>query len=244
MKKSVSLLAQAAFLLVAVAPGRAQEARVATIQPETKARLVLQSNLNSKLNEVDDTVTAVLYEPIYVDGLLVMARGTEFHGRVTEVVPARRGQKSARMSIIFDKVAMPWGEEPVSILITALDDWDADQKYKADAEGQVKGAKRGDKTAENVERGAKIGSAGAGAVILAGAAAGSGPGILGAGAATIAAGMLTGLFVTKGGEVRVAPGAIFRCKFVKPMTLPVIQQPGSAPVPIQQEDPRPPNNSN
>jgi len=61
---------------------------------------------------------------------------------------------------------------------------------------------------------------------------------LGAGAASLGGGLLAGLLLTKGGEVVVAPGAIFRVKFVKPITLP-IQQSGSAPKSIQQDQPVP-----
>ena len=40
----------------------------------------------------------------------------------------------------------------------------------------------------------------------------------------------------KGKEVRLQPGAIFRIKFTKPLTLPVIETPGS-PKPIIQDPP-------
>jgi hypothetical protein len=47
--------------------------------------------------------------------------------------------------------------------------------------------------------------------------------------------LLAGLLFTKGGEVQVNPGAVFRVKFVKPLTLPVVQQPGTRPRPIDQQ---------
>ena len=239
MNKSAGVLALCFLLGIEPVTAFSQAAKEATIEPDTKAQIVLQTHLNSKLNEPGDNITAVLNEPIYVNGLLVMERGTEFHGRVTAVTPARRGQKQAQMTIVFDRVAMPWGEEPVAVMLTAIDDWNRDEKHKADSEGQVKGGHKGEKTAENVRRGGEIGGLGAGAVILGGAAAGAGPGILGVGAAAIGGGLLGGLLLTKGGEVRVDPGATFRIKFVKPLTLPIIQQPGAAPRPIQQDEPGP-----
>jgi hypothetical protein len=207
-----------------------QAAREATIDPETRARIVLQTQLSSKLNEPGDAVSAVLYEPIYVTGQLVLPRGTEFHGRVTEVNPAGRRLKNGNISIVFERIVMPWGEEPVSVLITAVDDWDTDQKYKADEEGQVDGKRSGKRTAENVRTGGAIGGAAGISTVLMG-------GSRGAGGAAIAGGLLGGLFLTKGGDVKVAPGAIFRIKFVKPMTLPVVTQGGGAPRPIQQPEP-------
>jgi len=126
---------------------------------------------------------------------------------------------------------MPWGEEPVSVVVTSVDDWDKNEKLNADSEGKVKGGHKGENTARNVERGGVIGGAGAGVVVLSG-------GGLGAGAASLGGGLLGGLLLTKGGEVVVAPGAIFRVKFVKPVTFPVVQQPGSTPRSIQQDDSR------
>jgi hypothetical protein len=237
MKRVTRFISLCAVTSLLAAQALPQEAQQATIEPETKARIVLQSQISSKLNEVGDTITAVLYEPIYVNGQLVMPRGTEFHGRVTAVTPARRGMKGAQMAIIFERFSMPWGEEPASVMLTAIDDWTNNEKLKADDEGKVKGDRNGGKAAENVERGGSIGAAGAGAVILTGAAAGAGPGILAAGGAAMAGGLLAGLLLTKGKEVRLQPGAIFRIKFTKPVTLPVIQTPGVTPRPIQQDAP-------
>src|SRR5262245_261729 len=100
-----------------------QAAREATIQPDTKARIIMQSRLSSKLSEVGDRIVAVLDEPIYVDGLLVLPRGTEFLGRVAAVKQAGRAMKGGQIAIIFEHVAMPWGEEPAPVTLTAIDDW-------------------------------------------------------------------------------------------------------------------------
>jgi hypothetical protein len=239
MNRAISVVLLCAALSLTTIAGLPQAAREATIQPQTKARIVLQSRLSSKLNEVGDSITAVLSEPVFVEGQLVLPRGTEFHGRVTQVAAAKRAMKGAQMAIIFERIVMPWGEEPVSVLLTAIDDWTNNEKLKADDEGKVKGGRNGGKAAENVERGGAIGAAGAGAVILTGASAGAGSGILAAGGASIAGGLLAGLLLTKGKEVRLEPGAVFRIEFTKPVTLPVIQTPGAVPRPIQQDPPPP-----
>lgn len=233
MRRSFCSIALFACMALGAVPVFSQAAREATIETETKAKLVLQTRLSSKLSEPGDPIRAVLDEPIYVNGQLVLPRGTEFVGRVTQVTPARRGQKQGSIAIAFERIALSWGEEVVSVVVTAVDDWDKNEKLNADSEGKVKGGHRGDKTAENVQRGGAIGGAGAGVVILSG-------GSYGAGAASLGGGLLAGLFLTKGGEVVVNPGAIFRVKFVKPVTLPVLQQPGAVPRSIQQDDPKPP----
>jgi hypothetical protein len=237
MKKVLCAIIALTTLVVPFATARAQAAREATIEPETKARIILQSRLSSKLSEAGDPVRAVLDEPIYVNDQMVMARGTEFRGRVTEVKPAGRGMKGGSIGIIFERVSMPWGDEPVSLMFASIDDWDKNEKMKADSEGKVKGGKNGGKAADNVYKGGGIGSAGAGVIILTSRGAGAS---LPVGGAAIGAGMLAGLLLTKGGEILVNPGAVFRVKFVQPLTLPVIQQPGVSPRPIQQDEPKTP----
>ena len=228
MRKSVPAVLLCAVFFLSAIPARPQAAREATVEPETKARLVLQSQLNSKLNEPGDPVSAILDEPVYVNSELVLPRGTEFHGRVTEAMPAGRGQKNGKIGVIFEQIRMPWGEAAVSVAITAIDDWNNNEKMKANDEGQVKGSRSGKRTAENVERGGTIGAAGGLATVLLG-----GGGAAAGGA--IAGGLLGGLLLTKGGDVRVAPGAVFRIKFVKPLTLPVIEQTNRPPRSIQQD---------
>lgn len=232
MKKYICSITLCAVAGLGAAPARSQAAREATIEPETKVKIVLQTRLSSKLSEPGDPVRAVLDEPLYVNDQMVLPRGTEFIGRVTQVTAAKRPQKQGSIAIAFERIAMSWGEEPVSVVVTSVDDWDKNEKLNADGEGKVKGGHKGENTARNVERGGVIGGAGAGVVILSG-------GGLGAGAASLGGGLLGGLLLTKGGEVMVAPGAIFRVKFVKPVTLPVVQQPGSAPRSIQQDDSKP-----
>lgn len=219
--KSISALALCAAVAIATIPAYSQTGREATIEVGTKARLVLQSQLSSKLNEVGDPVTASLVEPIYIQGLLVMPRDALFQGRVTSVKPAGRSQKSAQMSIVFEKVLTPWGDEAVSVILTAIDDWDKNEKLKPDSEGKVSGGHQGKKTVDNVIRGGAIGALGAGTV-RAGTRNVS-RGTSGPGGAAIGAGMVGGLLLTKGGEVRLAPGAILRIEFVKSLTLPVTQ---------------------
>ena len=228
MRKLVSVVLLCAFFALSAVQAMPQAAREATIEPETKTRLVLQSQLNSKLNEPGDPVSAVLDDAVYVNGELVLPRGTEFRGRVTEVSPAGRGQKNGKIAVIFEQVRMPWGEAPVAVAITAIDDWNNNEKMKADDEGEVKGGRSGKRTAENVERGGTIGMAGGLATVLLGGGGAAAGGV-------IAGGLLGGLLLTKGGDVRVAPGAVFRIKFVKPLTLPVIEQSNRPPRSIQQD---------
>jgi hypothetical protein len=241
------VLGLCSLVLVTAVNALPQAAQEATLPSGTTAQLVLKDHLSSKLNEVGDTFAAELKEPAYADGHLVLPRGAEFLGRITQVKPASRMEQSSQMTIVFDSVVVPWGEEQVSLMLTAIDDWNKDQKLKADDEGKVKGGHSGDATLRNVERGGRLGSLGAGSVILIGRGAGAGPGVLAAGGGAIAGGMLGGVLMTKGDDVRLSPGTMFRVRFVKPLTLPVVRQQGqpqSRPQTDERSSGAPPRTSN
>src|ERR1041384_107269 len=103
--KQVSLIILAALLGVFGLSAQAQTAtennsgdrnlgQNISLPEGTIARLSLQTQLSSKLSEVGDQVTAVLYEAVRSsDGRVAIPRGTEFIGRVTQVQAAKRPQK-------------------------------------------------------------------------------------------------------------------------------------------------------
>lgn len=207
----------------------APENRQATIQPETRVRLTLRSELNSKLNESGDIITATLAEPVYVDGRLVLQRGTEFRGRIGDVAPAKRGQRSSHMSIVFDHILTASGEVPISAHVTAIDDWDSEASIKANSKGELKGGHRGEKSIDNARRGAQLGlSGGVAGAVLGGAAGASGRQVFGVVGAGLAGGMIAGLLLTKGSDIRVRPGAILRIKFNNAVTLPLTAAPSNS----------------
>jgi hypothetical protein len=187
--------------------------------PEGKlAKLSLQTRLSSKLSEVNDEVTAVLYEPLRgEDGRVVIERGTEFIGRVTQVQAAKRPQKEATMTVVFDTMRMPYGTEKVSVTIVAIDDYANDAKLKSkDEEGKVGGGHSGGRTAKNAGRGGALGGLGGTIIAVAG-------GGLGGLAGGIGAGVLGGVLVTKGNDIRLEPGTILRIKFERAVTLPAFE---------------------
>lgn len=204
----------------------------AIIQPDTKARLTLQSRINSKLSETGDVVTATLTEPIYIDGQQVLPRGVEFVGRIVKVSRAKRGQRSSNLAISFEQIVTKAGAIPIDAQVTAIDDWDNEETLKGDSAGKLKGGHRGEKTIENMRKGSQIGfSTGIAGAAIGGAVGASGLGVLGIGGFSVAGGMIAGLLFTKGSEIRIAPGAILRIKFLKPITLPVIANASASQIP-------------
>ena len=220
--QSIATIAVLASIMCTTVPAQshtAQPGQEVTIVAETRGRLTLQSELNSKLNEAGDTITASLIEPIYAEGRLVLPKGTEFRGRITGIEQAKRLQRRGNLSMMFDGVVMPWGEEAVSVQVTAIDDWNENEKVRGDSNGKMKAGRQGDRTLHNMGRGGGVGAGASLIALLFGGAAGAGGRTLsGLGGAGIAAGAIAGLFLTKGGEVRSSPGAILRIKFTRPFT--------------------------
>jgi hypothetical protein len=182
------------------------------------ARLSLQTQLSSKLNEVGDPVTAVLYEAVRDgEGRIAIPKGTEFTGRVTQVQEAKRPQKQATMTVVFESMRMPYGAERVATVVTAIDDYANDEKLKAkDDEGKVAGGRSGSRTARNAGIGGGLGSLGG---MIIGAAGGGIGGLAGA----AGAGVLGGVLMTKGNEIRLNPGTILRVRFERELSLPATE---------------------
>lgn len=214
----------ATLFVLSVATVGAQSAHQVVVGEGATVRLALQTPLSSKLNEVGDPVRAVLYDDLYVDGHLVLKRGTEFLGRVTHVKPARRGQRQAEMAVVFDRVKTSYGLEEIATRITAIDDYARDRKLKGDGEGVVRGGHSAGRTAGNVLRGARLGAYGGTAAILIGQSRGAAR----AGGIAIVGGMAGGLLLTKGSEIRLSPGTILRVRFERPIALPVMDRSGES----------------
>lgn len=182
------------------------------------AKLSLQSQLSSKINEVGDEVIGVLYEPVRsADGRIAIPRGTEFIGRVTQVQAAKRPQREATMTIVFETMRMSYGTEKIATVVTAIDDYANDEKMRAkNDEGKVGGGKSGSRTAKNAGIGGGIGSLGG---VIIGAAGGGIGGVVGG----IGGGVLGGVLMTKGNDIKLAPGTILRVRFEHDVSLPAFE---------------------
>jgi hypothetical protein len=223
---AIAVLISAACPLAASPSDAGQTGYEVTVAAETRGRLTLQSALNSKLNEAGDTITASLIEPIYAEGRLVLPKGTEFRGQITGIEQAKPLQRTGTISITFDRVLMPRGEEPVSVQVTAIDDWNENEKIRSDRNGKFKARRQPDRTLRNTARGGTVGAGVSFIGLLFGGAAGArGRTLSGLSGAGIAAGAISGLLLTKGGEVLCSPGAVLRIKFTKPFTTTLHQVP-------------------
>jgi uncharacterized protein YpmS len=184
----------------------------------TSAKLSLQTRLSSKLSEVGDEVVGVLYEAVRdADGRVAIPRGTEFIGRVTQVQAAKRPQKEATMTVVFETMRMSYGAEKIATVVTAIDDYANDNKMRSkDDEGKVGGGHSGRRTAKNASIGGGLGSLGG----IIGTAAGGGLGTLAGG---IGGGVVGGVLMTKGNDIKLEAGTILRIRFEREVSLPAFE---------------------
>ena len=181
----------------------------------TAAKLSLQTRLSSKISEVGDEVIAILSEPVRgSDGRVAIPRGVEFTGRVTQVQAASRPQHEATMTIVFETMRMSYGVEKIATLVTATDDFANDNKMRSKGdEGKVGGGHSGERTAKNAGIGGGLGSLGG---VIIGAAGGGLGGLAGA----AGTGVLGGVLMTKGNDIKLEAGTILRIRFEREIALP------------------------
>jgi hypothetical protein len=102
-------------------------------------------------------------------------------------------------------------------VVTAIDDYANDEKYKSkDDEGKVGAGRNGGRTARNAGIGGGLGTLGA----IIGSAAGGG---IGAIAGAIGVGAAGGVLMTKGNDLKLSPGTVLRIRFERPVNLPALE---------------------
>jgi type IV secretion system protein VirB10 len=184
-----------------------------TIPAGTKFKTRLETPISSKISEVGDTIIVTLLEPLLIDAQYVLPRGTEMTGKVTFVKRAGKVKGRAEVYALINELTTNYGSEPVQVSIDAADDVANDEKIRTDEEGKLKSNKDLGDDVEDAARGASIGSLGSTPVAIA-------TGNVGAAIAGPAAGAVAGLLLSRGKEVRLPVGSVFRMKFDKDLTLP------------------------
>ncbi|MGH9769255.1 MAG: hypothetical protein ACREAB_17660 [Blastocatellia bacterium] len=218
-------------LLALVGPACLAQAQSAEniIPVGTEIQLTLRDPVSSKLSEPGDEVIAVVRRDVVVDGRRVLREGTEVVGQVTLAQAAKRPLKGGRLHIRFDRIRLEGEEQKISAVMKSASDFTRDEKAKSDGEGTLHGGVDGGKVIDNVLTAASLGSIGVTIAILAGQAASDNQfgGFIGgisqggaiAGASVLGGSAITGVFMTKGKEVRLDEHAVVRLKLVRPVSL-------------------------
>jgi len=217
MRSAISLTSLVLLLAVPLTnPLRTfcQDSDKLTVPSGTRFKTRLETPLSSKLSEVGDTIIVTLLEPMAIDAQHVLPRGTEMTGKVTFVKRAGKVKGRAEVYALINELTTNYGSEPIHVSIDAADDVANDAKIRPDEEGKLKSNKDLGDDIEDATRGAALGSLASTPVAIA-------TGSVGAAIAGPAAGAIAGLLLSRGKEVRLPVGTVFRMKFDKDLTLPV-----------------------
>jgi type IV secretion system protein VirB10 len=191
-----------------------QDSDKLTIPSGTKFKTRLETPISSKLSEIGDTIIVTLLEPMAIDAQHVLPRGTEMTGKVTFVKRAGKVKGRAEVYALINELTTNYGSEPIQVSIDAADDVANDEKIRTDEEGKLRSNNNLGDDLEDATRGASLGSLGTTPVAIA-------TDSVGAAIAGPAVGAIAGLLLSRGKEVRLPVGTVFRMKFDKDLTLPV-----------------------
>ena len=185
-----------------------------TIPSGTKFKTRLETPISSKLSEVGDTIIVTLLEPMAIGSQHVLPRGTEMTGKVTFVKRPGKVKGRAEVYALINELTTNYGSEPIHVSIDAADDVANDERIRADEEGKLKSGNNLGDDLEDATRGASLGSLATTPVAIA-------TDSVGAAIAGPAVGAIAGLLLSRGKEVRLPVGTVFRMKFDKDLTVPV-----------------------
>jgi peptidoglycan hydrolase-like protein with peptidoglycan-binding domain len=172
--------------------------RTWNIPPDTVISVQLNGTLTSRTARVGDKFTAAVTVPIYVNGKPVIPAGSIIEGRVTQVTPAKRMNRSGTIGVDFDDVVFPNGA--TIQLVGNLTSDDPEVRRRIDDESRVSGQ-------GNKRPSVFIGGGGAMGAVLGGIAGGGKGAVLG-GVVGAGAGV-AGVLLSKGEEAEVPSGTTF-----------------------------------
>lgn len=111
-----------------------------TVPADTQASVTMLSGLHTRVNQVNDSVTARLQQDVYVNGQVALPTGSLLTGHVTHVQLAGHMHRPAELGFRFDTITLPSGEtEPISAVLASLDT--PLKKVRLDPEGYLKGTR-------------------------------------------------------------------------------------------------------
>lgn len=222
MRRDLSLWALAILMAVHQPLGLAAQTTSAsnrssdqalTIQAGTRFKASLQTPVSTKLSEVGDMLYWTLYEPLRIDKEHVLPRGMEISGRVTFVKRPGRVKGKAQLYALMDGLETYYGTEPIAVSVDAADDVMEDEKIRADEEGKLKANPDLGHDLGKAQQGASLGSMASVPIAIT-------TGSLGAAIAGPVAGAIVGILLTRGKELRLPAGTVFRMRFVQDVAIP------------------------
>jgi hypothetical protein len=120
---------------------RAFPEKILTIPTQTEVSVQLLSGIHTEVSHVGDAIRAQLVQPIYVDGRVALPQGSLLDGRITQIRAAGRLRRPAELSLRFERVTLPDGQDqPIAAALTALEA-PAPPRVRLDSEGHLRGTR-------------------------------------------------------------------------------------------------------
>lgn len=114
-----------------------------TIPAETLVKARFISGMHTLVSHINDPVSAEMTEPVYINGRMALPQGTLFDGHITSIRRPGWMRHNGEIAFRFDHVTLPDGHQvPVSAILTRLDN-NRNLKGTLDAEGHLRGQRRG-----------------------------------------------------------------------------------------------------
>lgn len=185
-----------------------------TIPAETLVKARLISGMHTLVNHVNDPVSAEMTEPVYINGQMALPKGTLFDGHITSIRRPGWLRRNGKIAFRFDHVTLPDGQAvPVSAIITHLDN-SKHLKGTLDAEGHLRGHKRGS------WRSFLTGAVGVGGLTVAKLAVASSTALTVAAPAGAVAFVSYEFLIRRGSNVNVPPMTGCRIRLLSSLTIP------------------------
>lgn len=179
-----------------------------TLAPDTVISVQMNGTLSSRTAHVGDKFTATVTVPVYANGRTVIPAGSIIEGRVTQVTPAKRMNRSGTIGIDFDGIVFPNGTSVGLMGILTSDDPETRRRIDDESRVSAEGNKRPS---------VFIGGGGAIGAVLGGIAGGGKGAVLG-GAVGAGAGVAS-ILLSKGEEAQVPSGTPFGIQIKQPLTI-------------------------
>jgi peptidoglycan hydrolase-like protein with peptidoglycan-binding domain len=206
-----------------------------TLPSDTVISVQMNGTLSSRTARVGDKFNATVTVPVYVNGRTVIPAGSIIEGRVTQVTPAKRMNRSGTIGIDFDDLVFPNGARVG--LVGSLTSDDPETRRRIDDESRVSGE-------GNKRPSVFIGGGGAIGAVLGGIAGGGKGAVLG-GVVGAGAGV-AGVLLSKGEEAQVPSGTPFGVQIKQPLIIResfVLEGAPAADIPAEQPPDRQPDRS-
>lgn len=184
-----------------------------TIPAETLVKARLISGMHTLVSHVNDPVSAEMTEPVYINGRMALPQGTLFDGHITSIRRPSWMRHNGEIAFRFDHVTLPDGHQvPVSAIITQMDN-SKNLMGALDAEGHVRGHRRGS------WRSFLTGAVGVGGLTIAKLAVASSTALTVAAPASAVALVGYELFLRRGSNVNVPPMTGCHIRILSSMTV-------------------------